>query len=83
MSSVPSLNLTQCLGPSEIGVAVSAFQAALRAVDEGTAGEFSPLDLRRTLARSVIEPALRGERDPNALCAAALHRLGALRTSPP
>ncbi len=81
MTSAPPLNLTQCLGPAEIGVAVHAFRSALLAVDEGSAGEFSPLDLRRMLARCVIEPALRGERDPNKLCQAALSRLGALRGS--
>ena len=81
MMSAPSLNLTQCLGPHEIGLVTEAFHAALQAIDESTAGAFSPLDLRRTVARSVIEPALRGERDPNRLCEAALSRLGALRGS--
>jgi hypothetical protein len=83
MDTVPPLKLTQCLGPAEIGVAVSAFQAALQAVDERTTGEFSPLDLRRVLARSIIEPALRGERNPNKLCKAALSHLGALAAGTP
>ena len=78
MAYVLPTSMTQCLDSFEVELVSGAFQAVLQALDESTAGEFSPLDLRRTLARSIIEPALRGERDPDKLRKAALSRLRAL-----
>ncbi|MGE7157043.1 hypothetical protein ACQKJ1_25280 [Methylorubrum rhodesianum] len=77
---MPSPPLMQCLSPAELRVVESAYRTALNAVDESTTAAFSPLELRRVLARSVIEPALGGERDPSRMCEAALRRLRGLRS---
>ncbi len=66
------------LGPADLRAVASAFQSALQSLDESAEG-VNPHVLRHVLARFIMESALRGERDPIALCREALNHLQALR----
>jgi hypothetical protein len=61
----------QALGPEDLRLAADAFEAALQSLDESTC-DTSPHTARRLLARYVIERALSGERELNALREGAL-----------
>ena len=70
------------LGPADLRAAATAFQAALQSLDASAEGVNAHV-LRQVLARFIMESALRGERDPIALCAGALDHLKALRPQRP
>ena len=69
------------LGPADLRAAAAAFQAALQSLDDSADGVNAHV-IRQLLARFIMESALRGERDPIALCAGALDHLKALRPRP-
>ena len=71
MASIYQLPRFQVLGPDDLRLAADAFEAALHSLDESTC-EAPPHMTRRLLAQYVIEHALTGQRDLDALRDGAL-----------
>ena len=71
MGKVYQLPQTQVLGPDDLRLAADAFAAALHSLDESTC-QTPPHTTRRLLAHYVIEHALTGERQLEALRDGAL-----------
>ena len=75
MSSVAHPSSSMSLTPTEVRVAVDAFEAALAQVDE-SASHITAYSARQNLAFVIIENALAGERDVRRLRDRALQVLG-------
>jgi hypothetical protein len=78
MGSMDSLQIFQPLGPDDLRMAASAFDAALRSLDESSSA-IDAYSARQALAKFIMESTLRGERDPAHLTKAALEHLRAPR----
>ena len=73
---------TQVLGPDDLRLAADAFEAALLSIHESTC-ETAAHTIRRRLAEYVIEQALTGERDFDALRDGALGYVRSITVSQP